>query len=382
LHPHSYYLLLDYFNDNVLEWGSFVLIDAFVVQLVYDLFKTENRLNFSKEGWLVVDSMIEIFLGVVFIFGYIWLISGEYNIPLKIACFIPIIVILCVSKYHHEETQFLLGFRAKGFLKSLGFHFVFAVPFIFIWYMIWSKFFPVDCRFYLHGEFWSNIIYFMATGFIYIYLLLAFFYMRYKNIFSNTTIAIVLSTLTCTAIFFPNHPLMIYCFVTSLVLCIFYSVRPNLYSATLFSGILFLFYAFVLLGYYDIGPDSDSGRWSSINPVMSCISKIQGICPFKGDLYFSKHCKTVRIGRSNKLSVMGSVELNDKNAELKSIFIVFSGKEYPIEADALRKLIFSQTIRFKENLRIRKYKMYLKVCVKSGNEIANFISDKVWVSVQ
>ncbi len=378
-------LLWRSFNFFSGEWLFFIFMPAFIIQSNYFLYKKKGGCEISEEKWFKIDSIIEIILGFIFIFLYIWFIYFGPKEIVNILCIIFMTALILISRYYHKEGFKSLGITFTNFLNSTKKLIIFTIIVILILYFIWGKLFPVDNEFYKNTNLWKDILAYTFTSFVQMYVLFAFFFRRYKNVFQRPGIAILLTAFTFSLFYIPNIQLMLFTFIVSIAFGIVYIKNPNLYSIAIFHSILLLFLNNVLLVYSGIGPACDLFRWSKITPFLGEISSINGLS-YNKKLGFSLYDKsrevTVEEDTAN-IIVSGFIDEYVNEVKLDSASIYFNNNEYPIKLhNNVNKISFNQVLKIKR-LKPGDYSLCLKLYVQDSFFYNyNISSELTWIHVQ
>ncbi len=317
-------------------------------------------------------AIFEASIGLFLVFGYLWLIFPLYHTWIKVSCAIPILLLLIWTKYSNKESFRDLGFRLDNWRYSAKFLAIFTVISIPIIYVIWSLFFPVN-NYFLNAKFCLRIFTYTLAALLQEYLFLAFFFRRYRNIFTpNVGVAVFLSALTFALIHIPDPPLMILCFIGGIAWAYVYSKSPNMYIIAISHGIFGLFGSYVMLVYFQVGPCADIGNWS----------KKAG---FEGYIYVNnKYVRDIRklviLGNQcDSFQVRGGIDTSGKEGyfKVKKIYTVFNGKDYtttPCDSSPFRVSIPLN------NTESGYYKLQLKILTET--KYYSYISRKVyWIHI-
>ena len=276
-----------------------------------------------------IKSSLEVLAGIIFIFGYLWLIA-----PLhfrwewvKVPWLIVILLFFIYSEFTYKKNFKDIGFRLDNWYGSFKTLLIFTLITMPILYVIWQYFFPVNNFFYKDYAFWENLITSPFWVLLQEYIFLAFFFRRYREIFSpHTNIAIFFSALTFAIIHIPNSPLIIFCFVAGIVWAATYNKYPNLFTIAISHSVLGIFCSTVLLVYSDVGPNAYIGKWCKYHDsVYGSIDGVNHISTYK-NINPKTSVLDVNINHEkNSIFVNGWVASTDK---IKNIRISLGGKEY------------------------------------------------------
>ena len=277
-----------------------------------------------------IKSTFEVLVGIIFMFGYFWLILPLYYEWVKVVSAIPILLFFIYSNYINKETPKDLGFRLDNWYESSKILLIFTSVTIPILYLIWQFFFPVNNYFYRDSFFWIKLFTYPFWALFQQYIFLAFFFVRYRDIFfPHTNIAVFLSALTFSMVHIPTPPFIIFCFVAGIIWSRTYSRYPNLFTIAISHAILGIFVSNILLAFTAVGPDADIGRWSREQaPVYANIERINYIQPQKKKWLVNVSQK------EDNISIIGWVASPNK---IKNIRISLGGKDYFVHHGAKRE---------------------------------------------
>ncbi|MCP3874532.1 MAG: CPBP family intramembrane metalloprotease [Desulfobacteraceae bacterium] len=277
-----------------------------------------------------IKSSIEVTIGIVFIFGYLWLIHPLYSQWVKVFCAIPILLFFVCSNFLDSKKNFKItkksfkenGFRLDNWYYSFKILIIFTSITVPVLYVIWQLFFPVNNYFYKDFSFWKKLIITFPIGALFQeYVFLSFFFRRYRDIFfPHTNFAVFFSALTFSVIHIPTPPLIIFCFFAGIVWAITYNKYPNLFTIAVSHAVLGAFCSSVLLVPFSVGSNADIGRWSDNDGVYGCIYKVNDIDAHKG--------KYVNINHENEnIFVQGYIASTEK---INNMQISLGGKDYSL----------------------------------------------------
>ena len=276
-----------------------------------------------------IKSSLEVTIGLIFIFGYLWLIHPLFSQWTKVFCAIPIFLFFVCSnfinkkKFEINKKSFKEnGFRLDNWYSSFKILIIFTSIAIPVLYVIWILFFPVNNHFYKDSSFWEKLLIKFPLGALFQqYIFLSFFFKRYREIFSpHTKIAIFFSAMTFSAIHIPTPPLIILCFVAGIVWAGTYNKYPNLFTIAISHAVLGSFCVSVLLVYFTVGSKADIGRWSDYDGVYGHFERVNNIDVNRG--------KYVNIDHENiNMFVEGWIASTKK---IKKIQLSLDGKNYSL----------------------------------------------------
>ncbi len=303
-----------------------------------------------------IKSAVEAVIGLFLVFGFFWFIYPLYHTWIKVACCIPILLLFIWTKYSNNESFRDLGFRLDNWRYSVKFLSVFTLIAVPIIYVIWSMYFPVNNYFYLRPGFYTLIFTYPLGALLQEYLVLAFFFRRYRNIFTPYVyIAVFLSAITFALIHIPSPPLMILCFIGGLVWAYVYSKSPNIYIIAVYHGLFGLFVGYTLLVYFKVGPNADIGNWTKQSNIAPCIDSINNKrISLKKPVNIGNQC-------SNIFAEAGIIKIN-KDVQIKKVYATFSGKNYKVTPT--RGIYHSFNIPLK-NIESGYYRLKLKVYIET-----------------
>lgn len=279
-----------------------------------------------------IKPLLEVLAGIIFIFGYVWLIIPLHSQWVKIFSVIPILLFLIYSDFSNKESLENIGLSLKNWHDSFKLLLIFTSIVIPILYVVWQHFLPVNNFFYHDYAFWKRLAIYPFVVLCQAYIFLAFFFRRYRKIFfPHTNIAIIFSAFTFSMIHIPSPPLIIFCFVAGIVWTSIYHKYPNLFTITIFHSVLGIFCSFVLLMYEVVGPEADPGKWSkNQDSVYGYIDSVNHI-----ELFKIKDTSDVEVShKQNSILVRGWVASADN---IKNIRLSLGGKDYSVHYGIERK---------------------------------------------
>jgi membrane protease YdiL (CAAX protease family) len=273
---------------------------------------------------------LEVFIGLLLIFGYEWIVYSTYPSWLHAILFIAIFGLLFNSKQSHRETMRQLGFRLDTFSSSAK---SLLLPFVVLLIVIsiaWGFFFPVNPWFFMKSGFWTKLFIYPFWALFQQYIALAFFFRRLKEAFFPRVFpAMFISALIFSAAHIPNFPLMIFCFIAGLLWAWAFHRHNNLFTVALFHGVLGSIGSSFLLIYTLVGPYTDANRWtkhSHVNYSLDAIYNVSG----------TKENRVVKIGPHEKnFTVKGWAKAT--KGKIKTIYICLDGKAYVAKYGLERK---------------------------------------------
>jgi len=212
---------------------------------------------------------VEVVVGSVCVFGYIWFVSPLRNLWIQAGAALPIVAFLILANCTIQTRARDLGFRWDNWrdsAKDLTLFTTITMPVLFI---LWSGYFPTNFHLHPDARFWKKLARYPFWALFQQYLILGFFFRRYREIFApHATPAILLSACTFALIHIPNPPLIIFCFVAGIVWAVTYHRHPNLYTIAISHAILAIFCSQVLLVSLKVGPEAEAGRWSKTQSLV------------------------------------------------------------------------------------------------------------------
>ncbi len=333
-----------------------------------------------------IKSTVEVLVGIIFIFGYLWLISPLYHQWVKVFSAIPIFLFFIYSNYINKKSLKDLGFRLDNWYDSFKILLIFTSIAIPVLYVLWHLFFPVNNYFYRDSLFWNKLFTYPFWALFQQYIFLAFFFMCYRDIFfPHTNMAIFISALTFSMIHIPTPPLILFGFAAGIIWSGTYSKFPNLFTIAISHAILGIFCSNILLVYSMIGPDADIGRWSKEQaPVYANIESINSIMPQKKKWQVNINQK------ENMVLVGGWIASPNK---IKNIQISFGGKDYSVHCGAKREDVAAYFNNpdylysgFNANIPISDFslgyhKLFLKIYLE-GELFYHSPGQRIWVRIQ
>jgi hypothetical protein len=331
-----------------------------------------------------VKSTLEVLVGIIFIFGYLWLIYPLYYQWVKVLFPIPIILFFIYSNYKKSLKD--LGFRLDNWYPSFKILLIFTSITIPVLYGIWHLFFPVNNYFYRESIFWKKLFTYPFWALFQQYIFLAFFFRRYRELFfPHTSIAIFFSALTFSMIHIPSPPLVLFCFAGGLIWAGIYNKVPNLFTIAISHSILAIFCSNILLVYTHVGPNADIGRWlKEEGPVYGYIERVNYIGP-------QEKKWLVPINHKEKsIFVDGWIASTKK---IKNIRISLGGKDYSVHYGAKREDVVAYFNNpgylysgFNANIpssdfALGYHKLFLKVCLE-GELFYHSPGQRIWVRIE
>ena len=280
-----------------------------------------------------IKPLIEVLLGIIFVFGYLWLVSPLHSLKVKILFFIPIILFFIYSDFIDRKSFQDIGFSLKSWRGSSKILLVFTLTGIPLLYLIWHYFFPVNIFFHKDSFLLYNFVTKMVEALLQQYIFLTFFFRRYRDIFYHRTyIAVIFSALTFSMIHIPTPPLVIFCLIAGIVWAYTYNKYPNLFTIAISHAVLGIFCTSVLLVYSDVGPNADIGRWSKKDQISlyGVIDNIDYIVPYKNGQILDVTINQAK----NSISVQGWVASTNK---IDNIRISLGGRKYSIHCGVKRE---------------------------------------------
>ena len=274
-----------------------------------------------------IKSLLEVSIGIIFVFGYLWLITPLHSLWVQVLSAIPIILFFIYSDFIDRKSFQDIGLRLDGWRESFKILLVFTLIGIPVLYLIWQPFFPVNKFFYKESSFWEGFIPKTVEALFQQYIFLTFFFRRYRDIFyPRIYIAVIFSALTFSLIHIPTPPLVIFCFIAGIVWAATYNKYPNLFTIAVSHAVLGVFLTSVLLVYQIVGPNADIGRWSSDSNQVSVhgyIDSVNNIVPYK-----NKKILDVSIHHEKNIIVVEGWITSTKKIE--NIRISLGGKDYAV----------------------------------------------------
>jgi hypothetical protein len=340
-----------------------------------------------------IKSSLEVLTGIIFIFGYLWLISPLHSQWVQVFSAIPILIFFIYSAFINKKSFEDIGFRMDNWYGSFKILLIFTSITIPILYVIWQFFFPVKSFYYNGYSFWTQLVTKLFEALCQQYIFLAFFFRRYRDIFfPHTNIAIIFSALTFSMIHIPTPPLIIFCFVAGIVWAGTYNKYPNLFTIAISHTVLGIFCSSILLVYTNVGPNADIGRWCKEESVVyGGIDSVNNIDP-DNNINTKRHVVDVNINHEkNSIFVNGWVASKDK---IKNIRISLGGKDYSVHYGDKRENIaaafnnpdylysgFNANIPISD-LALGYHKLILKVYLKGELFSIHYPYPNIWVNLR
>ena len=334
-----------------------------------------------------IKSTFEVLIGLILVFGYIWLILPLYYQWVKILCTIPILLFFIYSNHFNKESFKDLGFRMDTWHGSFKILFIFTLITIPVSYVIWHLFFPVNPYFYNDAVFWKRLLTYPLWALFQEYFFLTFFFRRYKEIFSpHINIAILFSALTFSMVHIPTPPLIIFCFVAGIIWAGTYNKYPNLCTIAISHAILGIFCSNILLVFSNVGPNADIGRWSkqqaSVYGHVDRVNYVNIKPQNKKWLVNINH-------KENSIFIDGWIASTNK---IKNIRVSLGGKDYSVHYGTKREDVaayynnpyylysgFNANIP-RSDFALGYHKLFLKVYLK-GDLFYQSPGQRIWVRI-
>lgn len=252
-----------------------------------------------------IKSLIEVTLGLILMFGYLWIIYPGFYDWLKVAAAFPILIFLIYCKVSHKESLKDIGFTITNWRYPVKINLVFILIAIPLLCIAWSFFFPFNKD--------TNNGSFCLCRMLFVYplgalcqqcLFFGFFFRRYREVFPGKKKWIIfLTALTFSAIHLPNPSLLLLTFIAGLVWGKIYFVKPNLYVNAISHTIVGVFALFILGVYGEVGSKANPWQWSKSQGVEGYIVSVNSIVPKRGEGRVIKTGKQV-----NEIIVRGSIK--------------------------------------------------------------------------
>jgi len=335
-----------------------------------------------------IKSTFEVLIGLIFVFGYLWLILPLYYQWVRILCAIPILLFFVYSNHMNKGSLKDLGFRLDNWHESFKIMLIFTLITIPVSYVIWHFFFPVNNYFYYDSAFWRKLFTYPFWSLFQQYIFLAFFFRRYRDIFfPHTSMAILFSALTFSMVHIPTPPLILFCFVAGIIWAGTYNKYPNLFTIAISHSILAIFGSTVLLAFTMVGPNADIGRWSKKQSPVDChIDRVNYI-----DIKPQNKKWLVNINHEeNSIFVDGWIASTKK---IKDVRISLGGKDYSVHYGARREDVgayfsnpdylisgFSANIP-RSDFALGYHKLFLKVYLE-GELFYHSPGQRIWVKIE
>jgi membrane protease YdiL (CAAX protease family) len=337
-----------------------------------------------------IRPFLEALVGFILVFGYLWFISPLYSKWIQILTLIPIFSFIIYSDFIGDKSSLKdLGFRWDNWFDSFKILFIFTVVAIPVLYLIWQNYFPVNNAFYKSSSFWEKIFTYPLWALFQQYIFLAFFFRRYRKIFSpRAHLAVFFSALTFAMIHIPNPPLVIFCFIAGIVWAYAYNKYPNLFTTAISQAVFGILCSNILLVYPLVGPHADIGRWSKESDQVSVygyIERVDHIFPYKDGKILEVHINREK----QEIFVEGWVASVN---QVKEIRIRLGGRDYPVHYGDRRENVaaffknpdflnsgFTATIPVSD-FSPGYHRLVLKVYME-GELFHNKPGEKIWVKI-
>jgi hypothetical protein len=335
-----------------------------------------------------IKSLLEVLTGIIFIFGYLWLIYPLHSQWIQVLSVIAILLFFFYSDFIKKRHFKEIGFRWDNWYGSFKILLIFTLIAIPGLYVIWQFFLPVNNYFYNDSAFWERLVTYPIGALFQQCIFLVFFFRRYRDIFSpHTNIAIFFSALTFSMIHIPTPPLVMLCFIAGIVWAATYNKYPNLFTIAISHAVMGVFCSYILLTYQAVGPNADIGRWcKDQDSVYGYIDTINHIVPYK-----DRDVLDVNINREkNNIIVEGWVVSTDK---MKNIRISLGGKDYSVHYGNKRGDVAAHFNNpdylysgFNANIPVSDFspgyhKLFLKVDIE-GERFYHVPSARIWVELR
>ncbi len=266
-------------------------------------------------------AIIETTTGLFLLFGYTWWIHPLYTSWPRVVAYSAFLGLLIYSRYSRRESWHDIGFRWDNFIASGKIVFSVTLISLFLITTIWRLFFPINSQFFKDHLFWQKLLDYPFWALFQQYIVLAFFFRRFKEVFSpHNWIAILLTGLIFSLIHLPTPPLVIFCFIGGLFWTWTYHKFPNLFTIALSHAVLGACCSSILFVYMNVGPFADLGRWTKDRVVHYAIDSVNNVT-------YSKKNRTVTVSKTQKtIPVEGWVAPIERNIE--KIYIRLGNKNY------------------------------------------------------
>jgi uncharacterized protein len=324
---------------------------------------------------------IEITLGLILIFGYLWIIFPLYSPWRHLLPSIIFFSLLFFSKYFHQETFKKQGINWENWDTVSKTLLPFTIIAILFTTFIWLNFFTIDFNFASNEKFWLNLLKYPPWAFLQQYILLAFFFKRLKNIFSSPYLSMLLTAILFSLIHFPNPALMSGCFLGGLFWSYAYDKNCNLFSIAISHTLLGVLFANVFCAYTIVGPWADI-RWTRQGTIHAWIDSINEKVPNPDKL-------SIISQKDRKNLLISGWAASATKQKIEEIYIRIDKKDYLVESKLERHDVgnFYKSDKYRNSgyrisIPLAEFQpgphvIRLKVRL-SGNKYWNYPTDKFW----
>ena len=338
------------------------------------------KLNFSISPRS--KATLEISAGLFLIFGYIWLVYPLYKKYWLHAIFTAMFIgLLILSRHIHKETNRQVGFRFDNFLSSGKILFPVTFAAILVLIIVKTLFYTIDFNFLRECIFWLRLIQYPFWALLQQYVILAFFFRRFRQTSSpHYFLAILASAITFSAMHIPNPPLMIFTFLGGLFWTWVYNKRPNLFAIAISHAVLGAVCCNLVSVYTVVGPYADI-RWSKAHPID------YGICFINGTKFSHKTVLSISKESNSNINVEGWARA--AKGQVEKVYVRFGRRYYPAlygtqnQKDSYKspfgEIGFRAVIPI-SNLRPGYYSLSIKVRVK-GRFFCHYPSSRMWIKI-
>lgn len=295
------------------------------------------------------QALIEVFLGLILFFGYVWFVLPLKEILLDI---LVICISACLLIYGHisNKDSFKQVFSLKNFVPSMLILLYASIPIAILLFFLWSLISPVDFLFFKKGSLLKNIFVYPLWAFAQQYIFIILLFRRFVTIFNGKKYLAVFSyALIFSFAHLPNPPLMICCFAGAILWGFVYLKYQDLFSICLTHAFFGIFCGYILLIPAQIGPNAPSERWTNNLYFLGVFS----ISEKNLDWYHPP----VQVDVSSQKSIDINGWAAARNLKVKTVIVTFNGKEYISDFGSERKSVavdYGEYAR-KHNISIEKF---------------------------
>lgn len=325
-----------------------------------------------------IKAILEVAAGLFLILGYIWLVYPSYKNYRLHAVFIALIVGLLVwSRRSRRETDREIGFRLDNWKDSAKILFPVTFATLFILVLVRSLFFSVDFHFLRERTFWLQLVQYPFWALLQQYIILAFFFRRFREIFRpHSSLAIFAAAVTFAAFHIPNPALILFTFIGGLFWSWVYNKYPNLFTIAISHAIFGAVCCNIVSVYTVTGPFADI-RWSKEHPID------YAICTVNGEQFNHKDVLTISKANTDSIVVEGWAKATKGQAE--NVYVRFGRRYYPASyhTDSYESSYGKEGFRAEipiSNLRPGYYKVSIKVRVKD-RFFCYYPSRRMWIKI-